>query len=196
MYALVALGYAFPTRIGRNLGRTEVRSLILKDSEPYMRTGSTQHSTLLRDERGLSKPWKAPNWTCEEKCRPSFIYSFMYRQLAGGERVPPRHLPDLCLGRHVSPILILRLVEGMLLLFVAESSLVLMSSAWANAPRNRPFTLKPRFLCFKLDNRRLMMRLNSKGERTEPRQIPQGILKDRHDFPTSLGWQDHSTNFW
>ena len=27
-----------------------------QDSEPYMRTGSTQHSTILRDERGLSKP--------------------------------------------------------------------------------------------------------------------------------------------
>ena len=44
----------------------------IHDSEPYMRTGRIQHSTKLRDERGLSKPWKAPSWPCEKKAARAF----------------------------------------------------------------------------------------------------------------------------
>ena len=184
-----------------------------------MRTGSTQHSTILRDERGLSKPWKASNWPCGKSAdRALFILSRIDCLLVEEESHQiPRHFTDFSIGRHVSQYPILKFVEWMLL-FVerrahfsganlrifedvrlstmatcsAESSMLaaldLMSSAWANAPRKRLFTLKPRFLCFKVNNRGLMTRLNNKGERTEPWQIPRKILKGFDRWFPDLTW--------
>ena len=70
------------------------------DSEPYMRTGKTQHSTILQDERGFSKSCRHPVDCGEESM--CFMNLFSNILFVGGSRI----LPDTktLAGRQVSSI--------------------------------------------------------------------------------------------
>ena len=55
------------------------------DSQPYMRTGKTQHSTILQDERGFSKSCRHPVDCGEESM--CFMNLFSNTLFAGGSRI-------------------------------------------------------------------------------------------------------------
>ena len=163
-----------------------------------MSTGRMQLSTMLRNERGFSSPWKAPSWPCAKKAAQASLIRSETEVLLEGEESHqmPRHFTECSIGRQVSPMVIPETKAGFLLDvsrahfsgqrqrpldFVKESTmaacsvtsskfvaLVRMSSAWAKAPRKRPFTLRPKPLLFKVVSSGSITRLKRVGERTDP----------------------------
>ena len=90
---LVVLKCVSQVLLGRTLGSPEVQYLApMILSRSYMRTGRTQHSAMLRDERGFSKPCRYPV-DCGEESMCFMVHSVTYFFLLEGAESyqTPRH---------------------------------------------------------------------------------------------------------
>ena len=95
--------------LGRALGLRGIE-FSTHDSEPCTRTGRIQHSIILHEERGVSKLWKAPSWSCRKKAAHAFwICSVTDFLLEGAESYQTHHGISLIFltARQVLPIAML-----------------------------------------------------------------------------------------
>ena len=108
--AIVNLG-SFSTRrpssAWKDSSASNSEELSTQYSEPYNRIGIMQLSMMLRDDSGLSRPWKAPSWPLAKNaalafCIRSFTHALLEVELS---HITPRHFTDFSIGRDVSRLL-------------------------------------------------------------------------------------------